>query len=73
MNNINNLFMFVKEGNTKAFKIDYNKSPEKYYDKIVFILETKEIITHGTTFCGTTIFHPVLSILPIATYFSIPS
>ena len=52
MNNLNNLFMFVKEGNTK---LDYKKSPEKYYDKIIFILETKEIITHGTTFCGTTI------------------
>lgn len=55
MNNLNNLFMFVKEGNTAAFKLDYKKSPEKYYDKIVFILETKEIITHGTTFCGATI------------------
>ena len=55
MNNLNNLFMFVKEGNTAAFKLDYKKSPEKYYDKIIFILETKEITTHGTTFCGTTI------------------
>ena len=32
MNNLNNLFMFVKEGNTAAFKLDYKKSPEKYYD-----------------------------------------
>lgn len=55
MNNLNNLFMFVKERNTEAFKIDYKKSQEKYYDKIVFVLETKEIITHRTTFCGTTI------------------
>lgn len=50
MNELNGIFMFIKSADTNTFKVDLQKHPEKYFDKIIFIEQTKEIITHGTTF-----------------------
>lgn len=50
---LNGLFIFVSEQDTKAFNVDYKMNPEKYYNKIIFVSETKEIITHGTVFNGS--------------------
>jgi len=54
-NKMDGLFIFVSKENTKNFQIEYKRNPEKYYDNIIFVLETKEIITHGTVFTGTSI------------------
>ena len=49
-NKMDGLFIFVSKENTKNFQIEYKRNPEKYYNNIIFVLETKEIITHGTVF-----------------------
>lgn len=54
-NKMDGLFIFVSKENTKKFQIEYKRNPEKYYNNIIFVLETKEIITHGTVFTGTSI------------------
>lgn len=54
-NKMDGLFIFVSKENTKKFQIEYKRNPGKYYNNIIFVLETKEIITHGTVFTGTSI------------------
>lgn len=54
-NKMDGLFIFVSKENTKNFQIEYKRNQEKYYNNIIFVLETKEIITHGTVFTGISI------------------